>query len=440
MATARPTKPGARRTAVRPGPRPLPLHLAMPTMLYTACSSALPGWRTVWPTLNGAGQAAGQTALERLTALLAETLQPQSRERPGPANDPAEPDPVRLAEAVDREYRRRLDEMLTGLERYRRHPHRRRLHDPPAVWREGSTALRRYEPPAGASAGPGRPVLVVPSLVNRAYILDLSEDCSLMRWLAERGVRPYLVDWGAPEEAEFGFGLADYIARLDRAFEFVCAEAGGRAPVIGYCMGGLLAMALAVRRPERTERLALLAMPWDFHAGRADHGAAMQAALMNLEPVMQTLGYLPVDCLQAMFASLDPFLAFAKFRRFAAMPEGTKAAERFVAVEDWLNDGVPLAAPVARECLRDWYVANAPHALAWRVENRIVDPADYPGEALVVVPQRDRIVPPDSARAVIDRLKDVRVIHPNAGHIGMIAGHREGSEMWERLAGFLGRS
>ena len=46
------------------------------------------------------------------------------------------------------------------------------------------------------------------------------------------------------------------------------------------------------------------------------------------------------------------------------------AARRFVVLEDWLNDGVPLAAPVAREVLSGWYGANTPAAGAWRLARR----------------------------------------------------------------------
>jgi polyhydroxyalkanoate synthase len=60
----------------------------------------------------------------------------------------------------------------------------------------GSTRLLDY-------GGSGPPVpLRPPHWSNRAYILDLDEKRSLLRWLAARGLHPYLVDWGAPEQAE----------------------------------------------------------------------------------------------------------------------------------------------------------------------------------------------------------------------------------------------
>jgi polyhydroxyalkanoate synthase len=109
-------------------------------------------------------------------------------------------------EALDREIRAQADAFLRGLERYRNHPYRRRIADPPAIWEEGTTRLLDYAPEGGT------PLLVVPSLVNRGYVLDLAAERSFLRHLAGRGIRPLLVDWGAPGPLERGFSLTDYVA------------------------------------------------------------------------------------------------------------------------------------------------------------------------------------------------------------------------------------
>ena len=91
----------------------------------------------------------------------------------------------------------------------------------------------------------------------------------MLRFLAGAGLRPLLLDWGWPGEVERGFTLTDYMAgRLERALVAV----GAPVVLAGYCMGGLLAMAAAQRRPEQVRALALLATPWDFHA--ADRAGA----------------------------------------------------------------------------------------------------------------------------------------------------------------------
>src|SRR5271154_6747181 len=104
------------------GPRPLPVHLAAAIASFASSYAALPllksgllDWR---PELQPAGR-------ELQRNLAAAGLEP-------------------LAAAADAELRSRSDLFLRGMERYRHHPYRRALADPPAIWREGTTRLLDY--------------------------------------------------------------------------------------------------------------------------------------------------------------------------------------------------------------------------------------------------------------------------------------------------------
>ena len=396
----------------RLGPRPLPLHLASAATLWMSSRAAL-------PLLNG-GLLPWRPELAPAASALEQSLAGVAAED--------------FAEAVDAELRRRADCFLTGLERYRRHPYRRALADPPAIWQEGSARLLDYGPPDGA------PVLVVPSLINRAYILDLAPDKSLLRFLARHGVRPLLVDWGKPDPVERQFDLTQYITRrLEAAAEAAAAAAGGGFAVLGYCMGGLLALALAQRRPALVVALALLASPWDFHAERAGQARLLGELSEPLARSFAALGELPVDVLQVLFAALDPLLALRKFQRFASLAAGSAEERDFVAVEDWLNDGVPLALPVARECLGGWYGANTPGRGGWRVAGQPVLPRRVRAPSLVVVPAQDRIVPPKTAAVLADALPAAERLTPPLGHIGMMVAREAPAAVWRPLAQWLQR-
>ncbi len=354
----------------RLGPRPLWLHL----MLATQPSSA---WQSVLRSLNG-----GSPALPKDIA--------------GPSPDAA---------------------LLKGVAAYRRHPWVRDLDDPACVWREGSSRLLDYGPADGV------PMLVVPSLVNRAYVLDLMPGHSMLRFLAGQGVRPLLLDWGYPGEAERHFSLSDYIAgRLERALVATAALAGGPVALCGYCMGGLMAVAAAERRQDLVSRLALLATPWDFWAAGAQQARDLAALLPLLEPYFAFGGTLPVDALQAMFSLLDPGSVAAKYRDFGQQDQASARARMFVAMEDWLNDGIPLAAPVARETLGLWYGANAPAAGTWRVLGLRVQAEALRMPCFVAAPGRDKIVPPESARALAQAIPGAVLHVPRAGHGGRVHG------------------
>ncbi len=407
----------------RPGPRPLPLHLATANLILLSSLAAWPNARRASPPWNPLwGSQDWRQRLESLAPLLDAV------------------NPNEFTAALMRAATTRLTAMTGGMLRYRRHAWRRDLVDPPAIWAEGGSRLLDY---GGAKDNGGAPLVMVPSLVNRAYVLDLAEGQSLARFLSGQGLWPLLLDWGEPGEMELRFDLAAYIARLQRALAFARRQSGAAPLLLGYCMGGNLALAAALRSPDDVGALALLATPWDFHAGGAHQAALVQALAPNLVPPDAAGEGVPpaldVDLLQGFFWALDPLTALKKFTLFTAMPEGGDNERRFIAMEDWLNDGVVLAGPVARECLLGWYGANTPPQGRWLVEGRAVRPQDWRKPALVVLPERDKLVPKEGAAALADQLPAAERHDAPSGHIGMVVGPRAESGLWRPLAAWLQR-
>jgi polyhydroxyalkanoate synthase len=410
---------------LRRGPRPLPLHLGLAAARAWAALGSIAGApirETATPNGSAPGSPSWNPALPRSKAGRQEAA------RITAALAAAGHRPEAFQAAVLRVLQRQDAALLHGLAGYRRHPQRREMAEPPVVWAEGGSRLLDY---GEGSAADGPAVLVVPSLVNRADVLDLLPEASCLRHLAAHGARPLLLDWGTPGGAERGFGLTDYVAgRLERALAAAVGLAGGKLVLAGYCMGGLLALAAAQRRPEHVAALALWATPWDFWAEGEAAPRALAALLPGLEPLLEATGTLPTETIQMLFAWLDPYAIAEKYRGFARLdPEGPRA-RRFVALEDWLNDGVPLAAPVARECLAGWYGANAPMRGAWRIAGEVVAPARLGLPAFLAIPARDRIVPPAAALALAPLLPRARVHRAAAGHVGMVAGSTAEAALW----------
>jgi polyhydroxyalkanoate synthase len=401
--------------ANRLGPRPLPFHLLAALTAWTSSYPALP--------LARSGLLAWNPALQENVAGLRSALAAASLEQ--------------LNAALNREIRQRLDLFLTGLLRYRASTTRRTMAEPPAVWAAGSTRLLDYR-----QQGAGGPaVLLVPSLINRAYILDLGPRASFVRAFAAAGFRPFLLDWGTPGETEAAFGLDDYIlGRLSGALDAANLLLDRPPVLLGYCMGGLFALPLALLKPQAVSGLALLATPWDFHADGGGQAAMLGQLRPLLESLLVTCHELPIDALQALFAGLDPLLAGRKFRRFATLPPTCAAARAFILLEDWLNDGVPLVEKVARECLDHWYGDNVMARGAWRVGGRLIEPGALRVPALAVIPAQDRIVPPGSARALALALPGATILEPPLGHIGMMASPRARALLWLPLMRWLKRA
>ena len=408
----------------RVGPRPLPLHLGTALMTWASSESAWRLWKPGSPSSNP-----GSAAPDTVAALLPEIAALETRAGAG-----------KFEAALQREIARRMHRLADGVLAYRQNPVHRTLDNPPAVWSEGNTRLLDYGATHRVARKRGtRAVLVVPSLINRWEVLDLTAEKSLLRGMAARGFRPYLVDWGTPNDEERRFDSTAYVARLERALGFVARRARRAPAVMGYCMGGTLTVALAARRPRRVAGLALLAAPWDFHADRTGHAFLVSAGPLLAE-MADRVGELPVDILQTLFWSLDPWLAVKKFGRFLGMDQQGDHARDFVLLEDWLNDGAPLAGPTARECLVGWYGQNLPGTNKWVVGGRRIVPSKIRKPALVMIPSGDRIVPPLSAASLVDPkrgLKNATRLDLPLGHIGMVVSGRARDLCWTPLMDWL---
>jgi polyhydroxyalkanoate synthase len=408
---------------IRLGPRPLPLHLGTAMLTWTSSRAGSANLRNGSPPWNPTTQATAEKFQTDLRTYLRDA-------------DPKDRDDeaawASFLEALDGEVNARLSVFLDGIAAYRRHPFRRGDDEPNVIWSEGTTRLILH------GDGQGRPLLIVPSLVNRYHVLDIAPGRSLLDHLDQAGFAPYVVDWDRPGEVERAFTLTDYIAgRLDRALDVVLDHAGERPASLGYCMGGLLALALAQRRQRDLRGLVLLATPWDFSADASAATSMLDAMKPSLGGLLEVLGELPTDIIQAMFHTLDPMLVPRKFLRFAKMDMKSPEAEAFVALEDWINDGVPLAAPVAREALFGWYGENTTASGQWRIAGRVVDPSEVLLPILALIPARDRIVPPASASALAAALPEATELRTALGHIGMVVSENARSRAWTTMVDWL---
>ena len=334
---------------------------------------------------------------------------------------------------------------LDALTRYRSSAIARNLPEPPVIWRCGTTRLLDFSHKKHAD----KPVvLVIPSLINRYHVLDIDKQQSFVRALAEAGFRPLLVDWDVPGSDEAHFTFDDYLAKrlfpvLNLARKINGKMAGGKVHVMGYCMGGLLAAALAAHASDAIRSLMFLATPWDFHADASgyEQSERVKKMLPQLEPILEQQGELPVDVLQCFFISLQPFALLDKFMRFADMKRGSAQERAFVLIEDWVNEGVPLTGKVANTCLQGWYIDNITQKGAWRVLGKAIRPQDIKLPSLHVIPQNDKIVPPASAKALAQAMGGamgkVTVLEPEYGHISMMVNSAARDKLWPALFSWL---
>jgi poly(3-hydroxyalkanoate) synthetase len=302
----------------------------------------------------------------------------------------------------------------------------------PSLFYHGTTRLWDYRPEKG-SCREKQGVVFVPSLVNRAHILDLLPECSMVGAFSE--VFPtFLLDWGPPEH--FGHDLIAYVEeKMIPSLQIAALQTNGPLHLVGYCMGGLLTMIAACLVPHLVQSLTFLATPWDFNAMASPQERAMIPALMaGCLALKQGQRCLPPALLQSLFLLKDPTSHLGRYTK------KDEATDKFLALEDWIQHGQPLTPDVALWAFSACYEQNVFHrdTFVWKGKKMIFSDVVHP--SLIVSPLRDTVVPPASARALINTLPHANRLEPDMGHIGMIMGTRAPQEVWHPIMHWMKNS
>lgn len=284
----------------------------------------------------------------------------------------------------------------------------------PKIAEIGGASLRDH-------GGSGRPVILVPSLINPPHILDLDAETSLASALA-KSHRVLLVDWGKANDR----AALDVAQHVEAILLPLIATLDEPPILIGYCLGGTMALAAAQLAP--VAGVATLAAPWHFDHYDEKSLGALSSIWRDTRLASHHLGALPMEVLQAAFWALDPQRTVSKFAQFGTLDPLSDEARRFVALEDWANQGEPLPLPAAAELFDDLFAADRPGHGKWAVGGKLMS-EQAPCSTLHLLARDDHIVPAATAPA------GDQVVIPS-GHVGMIVG-RARDQLHDQLDRFI---
>jgi polyhydroxyalkanoate synthase len=342
----------------------------------------------------------------------------------------------KLQQSLEQEAKNRSCNLLKAVLKYIETPYARTLPEPPCIWRKGNARLLDYGTEMEKEAK--TIALFVPSLINRYYILDLEKERSMMRYIATQGIHPIVLDWGTPGDLEKEFSTSDYIQQIMLpAIDFLYQTGGMPITLGGYCMGGVFSLAAAQLRPKKIKKIALLATPWNFHCKAFSPFIVDDAWQSHISSMLHNRDDLPADIVQALFYITDPFVFEHKFLRYAVLDPESRQAKDFIALEHWVNDGVPMTSAAAHDTLLGWAQNNQLHNEKWMVSNKKISPKKITQPVFMAIPKNDHIVPFDCAMPLAQALPHAKIIHPSAGHVGMIVGSHARRELWQPLAEWM---
>lgn len=177
------------------------------------------------------------------------------------------------------------------------------------VYRNRLIELIQYEP-ATDTVHP-EPVLIVPAWINKYYILDLSPNNSMVKYLTEQGFTVFMISWLNPGPQDRDIGMDDYrklgVQESVDAIKEITGQSGTHG--VGYCLGGTLlsiAAGAAAREDDGPfQTLSFLASQFDFTEPGELQLFINESQLYFLDSMMWEQGFLDAKQMSGAFQIMN---------------------------------------------------------------------------------------------------------------------------------------
>ncbi len=285
------------------------------------------------------------------------------------------------------------------------------------------------------------PLLLVMSLVSRSYILDLMPGQSFIEFLLKQGYDVYMIDWGVPRSEDRRLRLEDYTLDFipDCASRVLADSGEPDLSMIGYCMGGLLAViyaALHAGGPLKT--LACFTTPVNFE-GMTLFRRWTDRRYFDVDRIVDTLGNVPPELVYASFEMLRPAARAASQVRLWDNMWNDEFVRSYRMFDRWATDQIPFPGECFRQTVKEFLWENRLHRNELTLGGRRVELGRIRVPFLHVMAEHDHIVPYESARDLVGlvRSEDKRDLVLKGGHVSLVAGPNASRRLWPQLDAWL---
>jgi polyhydroxyalkanoate synthase len=307
------------------------------------------------------------------------------------------------------------------------------------VHQAGPLDLFRYDPGPDAAERSGTPLLLVYSLINKPYILDLMEGYSFVRHLLDRGLDVYVFEWREDERRESDVTLDQFVDELiDDCVDWIRDRTGAdQVSLLGHCMGGPFAALYTALHQDKVERLMTLTAPFTANEGGV---VAMwtDRELFAVDAVVDRYGYIPGKAIRYIFLTFKPYMEAMKWKMFMENIGNEQVMKLFFAADKWVNDSVDVPGESFRQLMVEIYKEDRLRSGGTVLNDKKVDLAAITCPVLSMAAARDWLVSPASARIFNELVssEDVRYEEIPGGHVALFIDPRVAGQ-WQNISDFF---
>ncbi|WP_245510724.1 PHA/PHB synthase family protein [Antarcticimicrobium sediminis] len=286
------------------------------------------------------------------------------------------------------------------------------------VYRNHLIELIQYDP-ATDMVQP-EPVLIVPAWIMKYYILDLSPENSMVKYLTDQGFTVFMISWRNPGAEDADLGMTEYrqmgpMAALDEVQRITGAA---RVHAVGYCLGGtLLSIAAASMARQGDDRLAsmtLLAAQMDFSEAGELTLFINESEVSFLEDMMWKNGYLDAAQMAGAFQLLrSNDLIWSRLQHEYLLGERPESSDLMA----WNADTTRMPYRMHSEYLRHLFLDNDFSTGRFEVEGHRLTPREIRTPIFAVGTETDHVAPWKSAYKTGELTRaEVTFVLTNGGH------------------------